>query len=80
MYKEYDLFERFPDGSSLWRASVLGLKSTRLHLLELARKSENHFYAINLASGRIVRAGLGRVDRYFQQHQEVGRQSKPATA
>ena len=51
MKHEYDLFEKFPDGSSLWRDSVPGIESTRLQLQELARRSENQFYAINLTTG-----------------------------
>jgi len=67
MYREYDLFEKFPDGSSLWRASVQGLEGTHRHLRELARKSGNHFYAIDMVSGKIVHsktenAGLSHLD------------------
>ena len=54
MHRIYDIFEKFPDGSSLWRACVQGLKSTRLHLQELSEKSENRFYAIDLWSGKTV--------------------------
>ena len=50
----YDLFEKFPDGSSLWRACVIGLESTRLHMSDLARHSSNQFYAMNVASGKVV--------------------------
>lgn len=51
MKHEYDLFERFPDGSSLWRDSALGMENTRHRLQELTQKSENQFYAIDLTSG-----------------------------
>ncbi len=54
MYREYDLFEKFSDGSSLWRASVLGIEKTRFHLRELAQKSGNQFYAIDMLSGKTV--------------------------
>jgi len=50
----YDLFEKFADGSSLWRACVVGLQGTRHHMCDLARHSRNQFYAIHLASGKIV--------------------------
>lgn len=53
MKHEYDLFEKFPDGSSLWRDSVPGLEKTRIQLQELAQRSENQFYAINLATGEV---------------------------
>jgi hypothetical protein len=41
MKHEYELFEKFPDGSSLWRGSIPGLETTRLGLQELAQRSEN---------------------------------------
>ena len=54
MKREYDLFEKFSDGSSLWRDSVPGLEITRLRLQELAQKSENQFYAISLTTGEVL--------------------------
>ena len=53
MTREYDLFERFPDGSSLWRACVSGLDNTRLQLQKLAQKSQNKFYAIDVTAGKV---------------------------
>jgi hypothetical protein len=53
MTREYDLFEKFPDGSSLWRACVSGLGNTRHQLQMLARKSHNKFYAIDLNAGKV---------------------------
>ena len=58
MHHKYDLFEKFPDGSSLWRACVIGLEGTRLHMFDLARRSSNQFYAMNLVSGKIVSLDL----------------------
>lgn len=54
MRGKYDLFEKFPDGSSLWRACVVGLQGTRQHMLDLAERSPNSFYAMHLVSGKIV--------------------------
>ena len=54
MKYEYDVFEKFPDGSSLWVDSIPGLEKTRLRLWELAQKSENEFYAINLATRDVL--------------------------
>lgn len=54
MKHRYDLFERFPDGSSLWRACVVGLKGSRWHVRDLARRSSNQFYAMHLESGKII--------------------------
>jgi hypothetical protein len=58
MNHEYDLFEKFPDGSSLWRACVIGLKGTRMHMVDLARRSSNRFYAMNVGNGKIVALDL----------------------
>lgn len=55
MNRKYDIFEKFSDGSSLWRGCVLGLKSTRSHLQELSGESENQFYAIDISSGKTIR-------------------------
>jgi hypothetical protein len=57
MTREYDLFEKFPDGSSLWRVSVSGLGNARLHLHELTRKSQNQFYAIDMTAGKTLSLG-----------------------
>jgi hypothetical protein len=54
MLHSYDLFEKFPDGSSLWRACVVGLKGTRLHMSDLAQRSPNQFYALHVESGKLV--------------------------
>jgi hypothetical protein len=56
--REYDLFEKFPDGSSLWRACVIGLRGTRIHMVDLARRSPNQFYAMNVVNGEIVALDL----------------------
>ena len=78
MKHRYDLFEKFPDGSSLWRACVVGLQGTRLHMFDLSRRSPNRFYAMHVESGKIVsldlqhgamRAGL-----------KLGKQSRAAAA
>jgi hypothetical protein len=54
MKNEYDLFEKFPNGSSFWRGSVSGYESTRLRLEELRLKSENKFYAISLTTREVL--------------------------
>jgi hypothetical protein len=50
----YELFEKFPDGSSRWRDSVPGFEITRLRLQKLAQRSANQCYAIDLTTGRVV--------------------------
>jgi hypothetical protein len=54
MKNEYDLFEKFPNGSSLWRGSFPGFEPTCLRLQELAQKSDNRFYATSLTTGEVV--------------------------
>jgi hypothetical protein len=46
MNVDYELFEEFADGSTLWRASVFGMKAVESKLRELARRSENKFFAL----------------------------------
>ncbi len=59
MKHEYELFEKFADGSSLWRDSVYGDKIARSRLVELAQESENRFYALDLSTGQILGLGSG---------------------
>ena len=80
MIREYELFEKFPDGSSLWRASILGLEGTCHRLRQLAQNSENQFYAIDLLSGKIIYPNFesGGVDLLVPRR--LGRRSKAAVA
>jgi hypothetical protein len=78
MRHEYDLFERFPDGSSLWRASTKGLENTRYHLHDLAKHSSNEFYAINVVSGKVVFPGFHSSG--FEIPAKIGRRSRAAAA
>jgi hypothetical protein len=75
----YDLFEKFPDGSSLWRACVIGLEGARLHVSDLARRSPNQFYAMNVASGKIVPLNFSQAAA-FREGMKMGRRSKSAVA
>ncbi len=54
MKHQYDLFEKFSDGSSLWRACVIGLEGARRHMYDLARRSSNQFYAMHVQTGKII--------------------------
>jgi hypothetical protein len=76
--REYDLFERFPDGSSVWRASVVGLQGTRLHMRDLAQKSGNQVYAIEMASGKTVHYNFAGLDLLARQ--KTAKRSRPAFA
>jgi hypothetical protein len=52
--REYDIFEKFPDGSHIWRAFVKGLIDARARVEELAESSANEFYAIHTPSKEVV--------------------------
>jgi hypothetical protein len=48
MRHDFDVFEKFPDGSTLWRACIAGRYETHRKMQELAEHSENEFYAIDI--------------------------------
>jgi hypothetical protein len=54
MRHEYDIFEKFPDGSTIWRSCVSGRYETERKMQELAEQSENEFYAIDITINRTV--------------------------
>lgn len=74
MSHQYDLFEKFPDGSSLWRACVLGRQSACLQLLDLSKRSQNQFYAINVVSGKTIFPDLHRSG--FTANSEIGKRNR----
>ena len=80
MTREYDVFEKFPDGSSLWRASVLGLEGTYLQLRQFAQKSGNQFYAIDMVNGEVIYPNLERGGVEVLTPRKFGRRSKSAAA
>jgi hypothetical protein len=76
MKHEYDIFEKFPNGSSLWCDSVPGFETTRLRLRELAQRSENQFYAIDLTTGEVLvfpRNAMRTDSAHFQQLKDEAR-------
>lgn len=80
MHHAYDLFEKFPDGSSLWRACVLGQEATRHHLTELAAKSQNGFYALDVENGKILHQSLNMGGMGLSSPKKIMRRGKAATA
>jgi hypothetical protein len=46
--RNYDIFEKFPDGSTLWRACVPGRYEALRKMQAYAEHSENSFYAIDI--------------------------------
>jgi hypothetical protein len=50
MLRDFDIFENFPDGSTIWRTCVFGKFEAERKMQELAEHSENDFWAINIQS------------------------------
>lgn len=46
--RDYDIFEEFPDGSTVWRACVFGMDNVELKFRELGRETSNRIFAISL--------------------------------
>ena len=53
MRPEYDIFEKLPDGSSIWRVCVPGQYDAERKLQELAEHSVNEFFAIEINSRQL---------------------------
>jgi hypothetical protein len=62
MPQEYEIFEKFPDGSSIWRVCVRGRFAAARKILELSERSDNRFYAIDLQTHTLLPAGILRVN------------------
>ncbi|HEY0703394.1 MAG TPA: hypothetical protein VGD60_11550 [Candidatus Acidoferrales bacterium] len=60
MDREYDIFEKFPDGAHVWRAFVKGLIDARARVEQLAELSTNEFYAIHTPTKEVVAASKPR--------------------
>lgn len=54
MNREYDLFEKFADGSVLWKESVVGLENALAKLKYLAGLSSNEHFAHHSPSNATV--------------------------
>ena len=63
MRRDYDIFEKFPDGSSIWRAWVCGQRDTLRKINDLARHSKNEFFAIDIQAGEIAPLAGLRTER-----------------
>jgi len=52
--RKYELFEKYPDGFSLWRDSVFGFQLIRRRLQALAETSEDQYYAIDETTREVL--------------------------
>ena len=48
MRRDYEVFERFPDGSTLWRARVTGRFEAQRKIQEFREHSENEFFILDV--------------------------------
>jgi pyrrolidone-carboxylate peptidase len=55
MNKDFDLFERLPDGSPMWRGHVSDTADLDTKLGEIARRTKNECFALHLPTKQIVR-------------------------
>jgi hypothetical protein len=62
MLPDYDIFEKFQDGSTIWRACVLGRFEAERKLQELSEYSNNEFMAMNIHTGIVLPANKGRAN------------------
>ena len=62
MQRAYDIFERFPDGSSKWRTFASGEDDTQRKLQDLAERSEKEFFAIDIQAGGLLPVNLTRTN------------------
>jgi hypothetical protein len=67
MDREYDIFERLEDGSTLWRDAVNGLENALLKLEEVAKKTTNECFAMHLPTQEIIASAGGS-----KQSSEIG--------
>jgi hypothetical protein len=51
MLRDYDIFEKLPDGTVIWRACVFGKFDAERRAQELSKHSENEFTAIYIEPG-----------------------------
>ena len=54
MNREYDLFEKFPDGCVLWKVCVAGLEAAIAKLKQEAPLSPNEHFARHTPTNAIV--------------------------
>jgi|HubBroStandDraft_2_1064218.scaffolds.fasta_scaffold38093_2 hypothetical protein len=52
MRRDYEVFEKFSDGSTLWRASVNGQFEAQRKMQEFREHSENEFFILHVVEPR----------------------------
>jgi hypothetical protein len=54
MSNEYDIFEKCPDGSLIWRQVICGQQNARNRLKEFCRLGPNEFLLMHLSTDTLV--------------------------
>jgi hypothetical protein len=54
MRRDFDIFEKFSDGSTLWRACVSGRYEAQRKVQEFAEFSDNEFFLIDVQSVELL--------------------------
>lgn len=55
MCGRYDVFEKFRDGSTLWRATVVKRFEALRTMLELREHSDNEFFTIDVVKAKYLK-------------------------
>ncbi len=58
MRRDYDIFEKFADGSTLWRACISGSFEAHRKIQEFAEYSENEFFLIDIQATELLTSRL----------------------
>ena len=58
MNREYDIFEKLPDGTVLWHTLIQGLENALASLRDLGGQSPNEFFAMHTPTKETI----GRVN------------------
>ena len=61
MRRAYEVFEKFPDGSTLWRATVQGRFEAERKRQELTEHSENEFFLMEAETEDFLRIITTRI-------------------
>jgi hypothetical protein len=61
--REYDIFEKMPDGEVTWRGSVRGHEKAIAKLKELSTKSLNEHFVLHLPTKAVVARINQRADK-----------------
>ena len=54
VYRDYDIFEKLPDGTVLWRVFVPGLQNALDKMQELSKLSPNEFFTYHSPTNETV--------------------------